>query len=166
MKWSYRHNPDREHGIEMFPSSDNYKTTSVQHEVHGKNSSQKFGFMEFFSLMMVIPSAIFIYKFFYLLVLPLLPISIFVFEMIREVAPYNKLMMYGGSFLVAYLFFRGVKSFFSFSTVIGSIATFIFLYTLGVWGIYILLDYYPQNEALSNTMAEINNLLIFIKSKI
>jgi len=162
MQWSYRHNPDKEYGKEMIPSSENHESSSVQHGGHGKSVSQNFGLIELFSLIMVIPSMIFIYKFFYLLVLPLIPVSVVVFEMIREVAPMNQLLMFGGSFLSAYFFYRVVKKFFSFSTLIGFLATLIFLYAFGVLGVYFLVDYYPKNEVLQSAIFEIDNLLSVI----
>ena len=166
MQWSYRHDPNMEYGREMIPSSENYESSFVQHRGHGKSVSQNFGLIELFSLIMVIPSMIFIYEFFYLLVLPLIPISVIVFEMIREVMPLNQLLMYGGSFLAAYLFYRGLKYLFGSLSFSMGVFFLMALYGVAAWAVYFLLDYYPQNEALSNAMAEMNNFLIFIKSKI
>ena len=166
MKWSYRFNPDMPFGREMIPSGEHHEPKSSKYEYYGKRVNVNFGFMELFGLIMVIPFWIFIYKFFYLLVLPIIPVSVVVFEMIRDVAPENQLMMYGGSFLSAYFFYRGLKRFLSFSTVMGSLVTFTFLYFLGGLGVYLLVEYYPQNEVLNNAMVEINNLFIFMKSKI
>ena len=145
MQWSYRHNPDKKYGVEMFPSKENYESPPIKHDGYGPKPNVNFGLMEIFVLIMVIPSWIFIYKFFYLLVLPLIPVSVVVFELIREVAPLNQLVMYGGSFLSAYLFYRGVKRIFSFPTVMSCLATSIFLYAFGALGVYLLLGYimYP-----------------------
>ena len=155
MQWSYGHNPDKEYGVEMFPSKENYQSSHVEHEGYRVKLNINFGLMEIFVLVMMIPSWIFIYKFFYLLVLPLIPISVVVFEMIREIIPLNQLVMYGGSFLSAYLFYRGVKRLFSLST-------FIFLYFLGAWGVYLLLDYYPSNEVLDGVVLEFEKVKTFI----
>ncbi len=162
MQWFYRHNPDKENGVEMFPSKENYESFPIKHEDYGPKPNVNFGLMEIFVLIMVIPFWIFIYKFFYLLVLPLIPVSVVVFEMIREIVPMNQFVMYGGSFLSAYLFYRVVKKFFSFSTLIGSLATLIFLYAFGALGVYFLVDYYPKNEVLQSAIFEINNLLNFL----
>ena len=166
MQWSYRHNPDMEYGREMIPNSENYESSSVQDGGHGKSVSQNFGLIELFSLIMVIPSMIFIYKFFYLLVLPSIPVSVVVFEMIREVTPINQLLMYGGSFFSAYLFYRGVKRIFSFPTVMSFLANLIFLYAFGALGTYYLLGYYPSNEVLSRAMLEMGDIVDLVKSTI
>jgi len=164
MQWSYRHNSDKEYGVEMFPSKENYESPPIKHEDYGPKPNVNFGLMEIFVLVMVIPSWIFIYKFFYLLVLPLIPVSVVVFELIREVAPLNQLVMYGGSFLSAYLFYRGVKRIFSFSSVMGSLVTFIFLYAFGALGVYLLLGYYSNNVVLHESIMEIKNIVAFVKS--
>ena len=166
MQWSYRHNSDKEYGVEMFPSKENYESPPIKHEDYGPKPNVNFGFMEIFVLVMVIPSWIFVYKFFYLLILPLIPISVVVFEMIREVAPLNQLVMYGGSFLSAYLFYRGVKRVFSFSALIELLATLIFLYSFGALGTYYLLGYYPRNEVLSKVVLEMGAIVDLIKSTI
>ena len=166
MQWSYRHNPNKEYGVEMFPSKENYESPPVKDDGYGPKPNVNFGFMEIFVLVMVIPSWIFIYKFFYLLILPLIPISVVVFELIREVAPMNQLVMYGGSFLSAYLFYRGVKRIFSFPTVMSCLATSIFLYAFGALGVYLLLGYYPSNEVLSRVMLEMGDIVDLVKSTI
>jgi hypothetical protein len=84
MQWSYRNNPNMEYGVEIVPSKENYESFPVKYEVYGRIINNDFGFMELFSLM-VIPFWIFVYKFFYLLILPLLPISVVAFELVREV---------------------------------------------------------------------------------
>ena len=163
MQWSYRHNPDKEYGVEMFSNKENYESPPIKHEDYGSKPNVNFGLMEIFVLVMVIPSWIFIYKFFYLLILPLIPISVVVFEMIREVVPMNQLLMFGGSFLSAYFFYRGVKRVFSFSALIGSLATLIFLYSFGALGTYYLLGYYPSNEVLSRVVLEMGDIVDLLK---
>jgi len=160
MQWFYRHNPDKEYGREMIPSSENYESSSVQHGGHGKSVSQNFGLIELFSLIMVIPSIIFIYKFFYLLVLPLIPVSVVVFEMIREVAPMNQLLMFGGSFLSAYLFYRGLKCLFKVLSSIEGALLLIALYGLATFGVYFLEDLYPHNEALNRAIFEVGRMIV------
>ena len=166
MKWSYRFNPDMPFGREMIPSGEHHEPKSSKYEYYGKRVNVNFGFMELFGLIMVIPFWIFIYKFFYLLVLPIIPLSVVVFEMIRDVAPQNQLMMYGGSFLAAYLFYRGLKYLFHSFSFLEGVFIFIGLYILMAWGLYFLIEYYPHNEALSGTIMELEKVLAFIHSKI
>ena len=109
MKFSYGFNPNNEYGLEIAPSMENYNTSLPKHHDYSKNAIKyDFGFMELFTLVMIIPFWIFVYKFFYLLVLPLLPVSVIVFELVREVAPLNKLFMFGAysenEVLLFYLF--------------------------------------------------------------
>jgi len=159
MQWTYRHNPDKEYGVEIFPSKENYESLPVKHKDYRPKSKVNFGLMEIFVLVMVIPFWIFIYKFFYLLVLPLIPISVVVFEMIREVAPMNLLVMYGGSFFVAYLFYRGLKCLFTRFSFLGYFFLWISLYLLSVFGVYFLLGIYPNNIVLNEVNIYISKLI-------
>ncbi len=166
MKWSYQFNPDMEYGVEIVASKENYDPPIIKHENYGKRPNVNFGVIELFSLIMVIPFWIFIYKFFYLLVLPLVPVSVVVFELIREIAPLNKLFMYGGSFLVAYIFYRGLKYFFSSLSLVWSLFYLCIIYTLAFFAIDFLLGVYPQNEVLISSMRDLTNLITFIGVKI
>ena len=84
MKFSYGFNPNNEYGSDIAPNMENYNTSLPKHEDYPQKATrQNFGFMELFVLLMIIPFWIFVYKFFYLLVLPLLPISVVVFESIN-----------------------------------------------------------------------------------
>ncbi|CAA6822516.1 MAG: Unknown protein [uncultured Sulfurovum sp.] len=135
MKYSYGFNPNNEYGQEIAPSMENYNSSLPNHEDYPRKViSQGFGFMDLFSLVMIIPFWIFVYKFFYLLVLPLVPISVLVFELVREVAPLNQLFMFGGSFLAAYIFYKGLKYLFKSLSLIEGTLLFIALYGLAIWG--------------------------------
>ena len=163
MKWSYQFNPNMEYGVEMVASKENYDPPIIKHENYGKRPNVNFGVIELFSLIMVIPFGIFIYKFFYLLVLPLVPITVIVFELIREVVPLNKLFMFGGSFLVAYIFYRVLKYFF-FSLSFGWRVFYLFgMYSLGVFAVYFLLGVYPESGVLRSTMTDLKNLMTFCR---
>ena len=166
MKWSYQFNPNMEYGVEMVVSKENYDPPIIKHEHYGKRPNVNFGVIEFFSLIMVIPFGIFIYKFFYLLVLPLVPISVIVFELIREVTPLNKLFMFGGSFLVAYLFYRVLKYFFVSLSFLGRVFYLFGAYTLGVFTLYFLLGVYPENEVLNRLVIDLKNLVTLLYVKI
>ena len=93
MNFSYGFNPNNKYRLEIAANMENYNTSFVhKHEEYPKKSiSYNFGFMDFLTLVMIIPFWIFIYKYFYLLVLPLLLVSVVVFELVREAAPSNKL---------------------------------------------------------------------------
>jgi hypothetical protein len=113
MKFSYGFNPNNEYGWDIAPSRENYNTSLPKCEDYPQMAiKHNFSFMDFFSLLMIIPFWIFVYKFFYLLVLPLIPVSVVVFELVCEAAPLNKLFMFGSSFLAAYIFYRVLKYFF------------------------------------------------------
>jgi hypothetical protein len=144
MKFSYGFNPNKPYGVEMFPSMENYNSSPPKYENYVKKSTQQnFGFMELFVLVMLIPFWIFIYKFFYLLVLPLVPVSVVAFELVREIVPLNKLFMFGSSFLAAYLFYRVLKYFF-FSVSFGWRVFYLLgVYVLCVFALYFLLGVYP-----------------------
>lgn len=166
MKWSYQFNPDMEYGVEMVASKENYDPPIIKHENYGKRPNVNFGVIELFSLIMVIPFWIFIYKFFYLLVLPLVPVSVVVFELIREIAPLNRLFMYGGSFLTAYIFYRVLKYFFSSLSLVWSLFYLFVIYILAFFAIDFLSGVYPQNEVLISSMRDLTNLITFIGIKI
>ena len=167
MKFSYGFNPSKPYGVEILPSMENYDTSSPKHEDYSKKAIGKnFGLMELFVLVMLIPFWTFVYKFFYLLVLPLVPILVVTFEIVREFAPLNKLLMFGSSFLAAYLFYRVLKYFFNLLSSNKGILLFIILYIVATWSVYLLLNYYPQNEVLHSATVEINNFLTFVKCKI
>jgi len=122
--------------------------------------------MELFSLVMIIPFWMFLYKFFYLLVLPLIPVSVVVFELVREAAPLNKLFMFGGSFLGAYLYYRMLKYFF-FSFSFGwRIVSLIGLYAFTLFSLYFLLGVYPENEVLNNSFIDLKKLITLLDLKI
>jgi hypothetical protein len=161
MKLSYGFNPNNEYGSDIAPSMENYNTSLSKHEGYPRKViSQDFGFMDLFSLVMIIPFWIFVYKFFYLLVLPLIPVSVVVFELVREVVPLNKLFMFGGSFLAAYLFYRILKYFF-FSLSFGwRIFYLLGVYALSVLILYLVLGIYPDNEVLNNSLIDLKNLWI------
>jgi hypothetical protein len=161
MKLSYGFNPNNEYGSDIAPSMENYNTSLSKHEGYPRKViSQDFGFMDLFSLVMIIPFWIFVYKFFYLLVLPLVPVSVVVFELVREVVPLNKLFMFGGSFLAAYLFYRILKYFF-FSLSFGwRIFYLLGVYALSVLILYLVLGIYPDNEVLNNSLIDLKNLWI------
>ena len=77
MKFSYGFNPNNEYGLEIAPSMENYNTSLPKYDDYPKKDIRyDFGFLELFTLVMIIPFWIFVYKFFYLLVLPLVPVSV------------------------------------------------------------------------------------------
>jgi hypothetical protein len=117
--------------------------------------------MDLFSLFMIIPFWIFVYKFFYLLVLPLVPVSVMVFELVREVAPLNKLFMFGGSFLAAYLFYRVLKYIFIYLSFIGKVFSLMGIYILSSFVIYFMIGAYPENEVLIRSLIELNQLKVY-----
>jgi len=160
MKFSYGFNPNKPYGVDMFPSMENYNSALPKREDYPRKITRgNFGFMELFVLVMIIPFWMFLYKFFYLLVLPLIPVSVVVFEVIREVAPLNKLFMFGGSFLAAYLYYRMLKYFF-FSFSFGwRIVSLIGLYAFTLFSLYFLLGVYPENEVLNGSLIDLKNLI-------
>ena len=166
MKWSYKFNPNMEYGIEMIASKENYDPSTIKHEDYGRKPNSNFGFMELFVLVMVIPFWIFVYKFFYLLVLPLVPVSVIVFELIREVAPLNKLFMFGGSFLAAYIFYRVLKYIFFSLSFVWRVFYLFGVYALSVFAVYFLLGVYPDSEVLCSTMTDLKNLIALLGFKV
>jgi hypothetical protein len=167
MKFSYGFNPNNEYGLEVAPSMENYNTSIPKHEDYPKKAiRQNFGFMELSILAMLIPFWIFIYKFFYLLVLPLIPLSVVTFELVREVAPLNKLFMFGSSLLIAYLVYRGLKYFFSLLSFGWRVFYVLGVYVLSVSTIYFLLGVYPENEVLLSTVMDLKNLISLLGFKI
>jgi hypothetical protein len=164
MKYSYGFNPNNEYGLDIAPSMENYNSSLLNHEDYPRKViSQDFGFMDLFSLVMIIPFWIFVYKFSYLLVLPLVPISVLVFEWVKEIAPLNQLMMYGSSFLAAYLFYKGLKYLFKSLSFIEGTLLFIPLYSLAIWGVYLLLGYYPSNKALNGTILDMEKVVVILE---
>jgi len=163
MKYSYGFNPNNEYGLDMAPSMENYNTSLPNHEGYPRKViSQDFGFMHLFSLVMIIPFWIFVYKFFYLLVLPLIPISVLVFEMIREVLPLNQLFMFGSSFLAAYIFYRVLK-YFLFSLSFGWRVFYLLgVYALSIFALYFLLGVYSENEVLIQTALDLKKGMILL----
>ena len=158
MKYSYGFNPNNEYGSDIAPSMENYNTSLPNHEDYPRKViSQGFGFMDLFSLVMIIPFWIFVYKFFYLLVLPLVPISVVVFEMVREVAPLNQLFMFGGSFLAAYLFYRILKYFFFRLTLFRQVLYLIGIYVLSAFVISFMVGVYLENELLLRSLFELKS---------
>ena len=160
MKFSYGFNPNNEYGLDIAPSMENYNTSlpKPKYEAYPKKAIQyDFGLFELFTVVMIIPFWIFVYKFFYLLVLPLLPVSVVVFEVLREVAPLNKLLMFGGSFLAAYIFYRGLKYFLSFFSFWRGLLFFIGIYVMSIFLIYFLLSIYPENEVLIRSLIELKS---------
>lgn len=161
MKFSYGFNPNNEYGLEIAPSMENYNTSVPKHEYYSKKGiTYNFSFMDFFSLLMIIPFWIFVYKFFYLLVLPLIPVSVVVFELVREAAPLNKLFMFGGSFLAAYIFYRVLKYIFVFLSFGWRIFYLLGVYALSIFSLYFLFGIYPDNEVLNNSLIDLKNLWI------
>jgi len=160
MKFSYGFNPNNEYGWDIAPSRENYNSALPKREDYPhKIRRGNFGFMELFVLVMIIPFWMFLYKFFYLLVLPLIPVSVVVFEMIREVAPLNKLFMFGGSFLGAYLYYRILKYFFVSLSFGWRIVSLIGLYIFTLFTLYFLLGVYPENEVLNGSLIDLKNLI-------
>lgn len=158
MKYSYGFNPNNEYGQEIAPSMENYNTSLPNHEYYPRKViSQDFGFMHLFSLVMIIPFWIFVYKFFYLLVLPLVPISVLVFEMVREAAPLNQLFMFGSSFLAAYLFYRVLKYIFVSLSIMRKIYFLIAVYVWSSFVIYFMVGVYPENEVLLRSLIELKS---------
>lgn len=161
MKYSYGFNPNNEYGSDIAPSMENYNTSLPKHEDYAqKPISYNFGFMDFFSVLIIIPFWILVYKFFYLLVLPLIPVSVVTFELVREVAPLNKLFMFGSSFLAAYLFYRVLKYIFVSLSFGWRIFYLLGLYTFTVFSLYSLLGVYPENEVLNNSLIDLKKLWI------
>ena len=161
MKFSYGFNPNNEYGSDIAPSMENYNTSLPKHEYYSKKAIEyNFSFMDFFSLLMIIPFWIFVYKFFYLLVLPLLPVSVVAFELVREAAPLNKLFMFGSSFLAAYLFYRVLKYFFVFLSFGWRTFCLLGVYALSIFTLYFLFEIYPYNEVLNNSLIDLKNLWI------
>jgi hypothetical protein len=158
MKLSYGFNPNNEYGSDIAPSMENYNTSLSKHEGYPRKViSQDFGFMDLFSLIVIIPFWIFVYKFFYLLVLPLIPVSVVVFELVREAAPLNKIFMFGSSFLAAYIFYRVLKYFF-FSLSFGwSILYLLGVYVLSSFFIDFMIGVYPENEVLLRSLIELKS---------
>jgi hypothetical protein len=162
MKLSYGFNPNNEYGLDIAPSMENYNTSLPKHEYYSKKVIKyNFSFMDFFSLLVIIPFWIFVYKFFYLLVLPLVPVSVMVFELVREVAPLNKLFMFGGSFLAAYLFYRVLKYIFIYLSFIGKVFSLMGIYILSSFVIYFMIGAYPENEVLIRSLIELNQLKVY-----
>jgi len=163
MKFSYGFNPNNEYGWDIAPSRENYNSALPNREDYPhKKIRRNVGFIELFVLVMIIPFWMFLYKFFYLLVLPLIPVSVVVFEVIREVAPLNKLFMFGGSFLGAYLFCHVLKYFF-FSLSFGwRIVSLIGLYVFTLFALYFLLGVYPENEVLNGSVVDLENFINFL----
>jgi len=160
MKFSYGFNPNNEYGLEIAPSMENYNTSLPKHEDYPRKLiRQDFGFMDLFSLVMIIPFWIFVYKFFYLLVLPLVPVSVVVFELVREVAPLSKLLMFGSSFLAAYLFYLVLKYLFFFLSLRWRIFYLLGVYALSVFALYFLWGVYSDNEVILSTMMDLKNLI-------
>jgi len=158
MKFSYGFNPNKPYGVDMFPSMENYNSALPKREDYPRKITRgNFGFMELFVLVMIIPFWLFVYKFFYLLVLPLIPVSVVVFEVIREVAPLNKLFMFGGSFLGAYFYYRILKYFFVSLSMMGKISFLIGIYVLSVFIIYSMVGAYPENEVLIRSLIELKS---------
>ena len=158
MKFSYGFNPNNEYGLDIAPSMENYNTSLPKHEYYSKKAiTYNFSFMDFFSLIMMIPFWIFVYKFFYLLVLPLIPVSVVAFELVREAAPLNKLFMFGGSFLAAYLFYRMLKYIFVSLSIMGKISFLISVYVLSSFVIYFMVGAYPENEVLLRSLIELKS---------
>ena len=158
MKFSYGFNPNNEYGSDIAPSMENYNTSLSKYEYYPRKvTSQDFGFMDLFSLVMIIPFWIFVYKFFYLLVLPLIPVSVVAFELVREAAPLNKLFMFGGSFLAAYLFYRVLKYIFVSLSIMGKISFLIGVYVLSSFVISFMVGVYPENEVLLRSLIELKS---------
>jgi len=158
MKYSYGFNPNNEYGLDIAPSMENYNTSLPNHEDYPRKViSQDFGFMHLFSFVMIIPFWIFVYKFFYLLVLPVIPVSVVVFEWVKEIVPLNQLMIYGSSFLAAYLFYRVLKYIF---VSLPTMRKIYFLITVYVWSsfvIYFMVGVYPENEVLLRSLIELKS---------
>ena len=165
MKFSYGFNPNNEYGLDIAPSMENYNTSlpKPKYEAYPRKAIQyDFGLFELFTVLMIIPFWIFVYKFFYLLVLPLIPVSVIVFELVREAAPLNKLFMLGGSFLAAYLFYRGLKCFLSFFSFWRGLLVFVGMYVVSAFLIYFLLSIYPENEVLMSVTLDLEKVIIFL----
>jgi len=160
MKFSYGFNPNNEYGWDIAPSRENYNSALPKREDYPyKIRRGNFGFMELFVLVMIIPFWMFLYKFFYLLVLPLIPVSVVVFELVREVAPLNKFFMFGGSFLGAYFYYRMLKYFFVSLSFGWKIVSLIGLYVFTLFTLYFLLGVYPENEVLNGSLVDLENLI-------
>jgi len=160
MKFSYGFNPNNEYGLEIAPSMENYNTSVPKHEYYSKKAIKyNFSFMDFFSFLMIIPFWIFVYKFFYLVVLPLIPVSVVAFELVREAAPLNKLFMFGGSFLAAYLFYRVLKYIFISLPIIRKISFLFGVYMLSSFVIYFMVGIYPENELLLRSLIELTQII-------
>lgn len=167
MKWQFGFNPNAPYNSEMYPDSTQYDPKP--REVHPSSSQRvqedyDIGFGTWVQAMLGMVLMIFLIKFFFLIVAPLIPISVIAYEMMDELLVKKIVIVYGVSFVVAYLAYWWYKSYFVLlSGFLLKSIYFVGIYAFNIWATFFLMEIYPENTALQGLVEEFGDVVAFFK---
>lgn len=162
MQWQYKFNPNAEYNTEMYPDPTQYDIKSWVQNKNIPYPSSKYHTtgnpLEFlFYLLFSIVTVVFWVKFFFLLLAPLIPVSVISFEMMNHFIGDDYITLcYLFSFVVAYLMYRYYKSYAVLLPWYLSLLFIVGIYALNIFMSYFLLEVFSDNDALIGLSEDFN----------
>lgn len=167
MKWQFGFNPNAPYNTEMYPNPMQYDPKPGEVHPSGLPRVQggaDIGFGTWVQIMLGMVLWFFLIKFFFLIVAPLVPISVIAYEVMDELLDKKIVIVYGVSFLVAYLAYWWYKSYFVvLSGFLLKAIYFVGIYAFNVWATFFLLEIYPENRVLQGLVEELDVIVAFFK---
>lgn len=173
MQWQYGFNPNAPYNTEIYPDPMQYdpKLRNANCDIpynanSGRvvSSNEENSFILMFQLILGFVMMIYIIKFFFLIIAPLVPISVITYEVINLLLVKKSTIVYGASFLAAYLAYRWYNSYLIlFPSFTVQLMYLIVFYTANIGITFLLLEFYPNNRVLLGLVEEFDMVSAVLK---
>lgn len=166
MKWQFGFNPNTPYNTEMYPSPIQHDPKAKKIYSHIPKGVHRYkndiGLGIWLQGILGIAAMIYMAKFFFLIVAPLIPASVIVYEIMDEILVQKIVIVYGISFITAYLLYWCYKVYFvSLSSFILKLLYIVCIYALNILATFFLETLYPENKVLKGLVEEFNMFIAF-----